>query len=249
MRKGCGIVAAIRNRKSVRPQEGSTEKEKIVTEDSGIPSQPSPSEPPPFQPVATPQYQPVASSYQPPPPPPAMGQPVAAKSGGTSAVKIILIIVAIFVGLAIMALGVVGYGVWRVSRAIHRNIANGSMTINTPGGPITTSSTASFTADELGTDIYPGAQPAKSGSMKMHLPTGAMISATFLTTDPKDKVIAFYKEKLGSGATAMEFGDNAMLSLQKGDHDHVTVTVSQQANQSDGKTQIHIQHITNTQSK
>lgn len=175
-----------------------------------------------------------------------MGQPVPARSGGTSAVKIVLIIVAVFVGLAIMAAGVVGYGVWRVSRAIHKNIANGSMTINTPGGPITAGSAQNFTADELGTDVYPGATPTKSGSMKMHLPTGAMISASYLTTDSKDKVVAFYKDKLGSGATSMDFGENAIMSLKKTDHDHVTVTISQQANQEHGETQIHIQHVTDT---
>jgi hypothetical protein len=218
-----------------------------VPEDSGMPgspSQPSSSEPPPFQPLATPQYQPVASSYQAPPPPPVMGQPVAAKQGGSNTVKIVLIIVAVFVVLAMMAAGVVGYGVWRVSRAIHKNIANGSMTINTPAGPITSNSTQTFTADELGTDVYPGAVAAKSGNLKMHLPTGSMLSATYLTTDSKDKVLAFYKDKFGSAATSMDFGSNAILTWKKSEHDQVTVTVAQRDGQDEGKTQIHIQHVT-----
>ena len=167
-----------------------------MPEDSGnpgFPNQPSGSEPPPFEPVATPQYQPVASAYQSPPPPPVGAQPVPAQSGGSSALKIVLIIVAVFVFLGVVVAGVVGYGIYRVSHAIHRNLANGTVTIPTAGGAFTASTGQTFTADELGTDIYPGATPAKSGNVKMHLPTGSMLSATYLTTDSKDKVLEFYK--------------------------------------------------------
>jgi hypothetical protein len=228
-------------------------KEKILAESPENPGtegssnpQYTPSAPPPFQPVTT-TFQPVSTPSQGTVVPPQPAAPV--KSGGSSALKIILIIVAVFVVLVLMVAGVIGYGVWRVSRAVHVNRATGETTINTPSGTFSANSAQKFTAGELGTDLYPGAEPAKSGSLKMNLPTGAMVSAVFLTTDSKDKVLDFYKSKLGSGATSMDFGNNAILTSKKSEHEQVTVTVSQEANQYDGKTQIHIQHVTDNQAK
>jgi hypothetical protein len=111
-------------------------------------------------------YAPAGSYPQPP------AAPV--KSGG-SALKIILIIFAVLVGLGILGAGAVGFTVWRVARAFHVNGKNGQVTLNTPSGSVTASNASNFTADELGTDIYPGAQPT-TGGMRMNLPTGSVVS-------------------------------------------------------------------------
>ncbi len=158
--------------------------------------------------------------------------------------KIILIIVAVFVCLGVLALGVVGYGIYRVSHAIHKHCQQFDHHSPPRAARFSASTGQTFTADELGTEIYPGAEPAKNGNVKMHLPTGSMLSATYLTTDSKDKVLAFYKDKFGSDATSMDFGSNAILTWKKSEHDQVTVTVAQRENQDNGKTQIHIQHVT-----
>jgi hypothetical protein len=230
----------------VLPQPVRTRKEKIVAEfpenpGSQGPPTPQPGAPPPFQPVAN-QYQPVAPPYATAP------QPMAAppKAGGSSALKIILIIVGVFVFLVVMVLAVVGYGVYRVRKAMHVNSATGAMTVNTPGFAMNADPSMKFTADELGTDLYPGADVAKSGNLRMNIAGSSIVSATFLTTDSKDKVIEFYKGKLGPDATSMDFGASAILSLKKGDQEQITVTIAQQSGQSDGKTQIHIQHTTVT---
>jgi hypothetical protein len=195
--------------------------------------------PPPFQPIAA-QYQPVAAPFATAP------QPAAAPptSGGSSALKIVLIIVGVFVVLGMLVVGVVGYGIWRVSRAVHVNSSTGAMTVTTPGGTFSANSTEKFTADELGTDIYPGAQPAKGG-MRMHLPSGSMVGANFLTSDSKEQVIAFYQNKFGSDAATMETGDGAVLTVNKSKQDTVMMTITQKANQFDGKTQIYIMHTIN----
>jgi hypothetical protein len=73
-----------------------------------------------------------------------------------------------------------------------------------------------------------------------------VVTATFLTSDAKEKVVDFYKDKLGSEASTMDFGANAILSLKKNEHETVQVTISQEANQFDGKTQIHISHTTSS---
>lgn len=190
---------------------------------------------PPFQPVTAP-FQPVAAPSQP------IAQP--ATSGGSSAVKIVLIIVAVFIGLGILGAGIFGYTVWRISRTIHVNGPNGQVTLHTPGGTVTANSTETFTASDLGTDIYPGAKSAKGG-MRMTLPTGSMVAGNFLTSDSKDQVVAFYKSRFGSEASVMETSDGAILTLNKSKQDTIMLTITQKPDQYDGKTHIYIMHTIN----
>jgi hypothetical protein len=166
-----------------------------------------------------------------------------ARSGG-SAVKVILIVVAVFIGMGIIGAGIFGYGVWRISRAVHVSGGSGAdrqVTINTPGGTITADSSEKFTASELGTEIYPGARPGH-GSMRMEMPTGSMVTATFITSASKDQVLAFYKANLGSAATVVDMPDGAILTLPRGQQESVTVTITSKPSENDGKTKIAIVH-------
>jgi hypothetical protein len=175
---------------------------------------------------------------QPAPPP--------AKSG-SSVVKIILIVVLIFVGLGVLAAGAVGFWVWRIAHAVHVSGPNGQVSISTPGGTITTSPDETYTANDLGTDIYPGATVAKGG-MKMTMPTGSSVTAIFTTSDSKDQVVSFYKSKFGSDATSMDFGPSAILTVKKGNDEQITVTVTSNSSEYGGKTQIVISHTVVTKS-
>ncbi len=163
------------------------------------------------------------------------------------ALKIILIIFAILVGLGILGAGAVGFMVWRVAHAFHVNGHNGQVTLNTPSGSVTASNASNFTSDELGTDIYPGAQPTQGG-MRMNLPTGSVVSGVFLTSDSKDQVLAFYKSKLGSDASVFDAANSAMISLRKASHENIMVSISSQESQNDGKTKISIVHTKNNHS-
>ena len=171
--------------------------------------------------------------------------PAPVKSG--SALKIILIIFAILVGLGILGAGAVGFMVWRVAHSFHVNGRNGQVTLNTPSGSVTASNASNFTSDELGTDVYPGAQPTQGG-MRMNLPTGSVVSGVFLTSDSKDQVLAFYKSKLGSEASVFDAANSAMISLRKGSHENIMVSISSQQSQNDGKTKISIVHTKNSHS-
>jgi len=214
------------------------------------PGSQGPPAPPPFQPVAS-QYQPPA--YPPVAAPPGYGAPspapVPARSGGSSAVKIILIIVGVFVLLGVMVVAVIGYGIYKVRKAIHVDGSTGAATLSVPGMSMNADPGMKFTASELGTEIYPGAEPKKSGSMRMSIAGSSVVSAAFLTSDPVDKVVSFYKDKLGSDATSMEFGGTSILTSKMNDHEQVSVTIVQHANQQDGRTQIQIQHTTAAQGK
>ena len=191
-----------------------------------------------------PAFQPVASTYQATGAPP---QPAAPPPARSSTLKIVLILLGVFAFLVVLAVGAIGYTAWRVSRAI-RIDKNGGMTVNTGNGTISSSPTDRFTADELGTDVYPGAQVDKGG-MRVTLPTGPVVAANFLTSDPKDKVVAFYKDRLGSGTTTMDIGTGAILQRTRNNQDAVTVTIVQRDNQDGGKTQIHIMHTTNNKAQ
>jgi zinc-ribbon domain len=180
-----------------------------------------------------PGYTPSATSYPIPPQP--------AQSNG--ALKIILIVVGVFVVIGVLAAAVVGFGVWRVSRAIVHKNSNGDVSISTPAGTITSGSTSSIDESELGIAIYPGATRGE-GSMNMHTPAGSLVSAVFLTSDSPAQVVAFYKAKLGSDVTdvsPMQSGKSTMITSAGDSKNKVMITVTSVDN---GKTRINILHTT-----
>jgi len=176
---------------------------------------------------------------------PAAVQPTAApaKSGG-SAVKIILIIVAIVAFLGLLALAGVMYACHRVTQAIHVNNNGGQVTLNTPKGKVDLNTTETYSASDLGTDIYPGAQSVHGG-MRMELPTGSMVTGVFVTSDSKDQVLAFYKTKFGSAASTFDTNDGAVITLPMGDKESVMVTITGKPSENEGKTKIVIVHTKN----
>lgn len=210
--------------------------------------------PPPPPPVNYPAAaQPAASAqaaagYRPPPPPPpgAGFAPAGAtsQSGGGSALKIVLIVLAILVGIGMLGAGAVGFMVWRVAHAIHVANRDGTLAFHTPDGNVSAGAATNFTADELGTDIYPGAKSARGG-MRMSLPSGSVVSAAFVTADSKDQVLAFYKDKLGSDASVFDSANSAMISVKKGPQENIMVTISSRASENEGKTKISIVHTKN----
>jgi nitrate reductase NapE component len=171
---------------------------------------------------------------------PATPAPAPAKTG-PSALKIVLIVILVFVVLGILVLGAVGFMVWHVARSVHVSGPNGQVTMSTPGGTITANPSETYTAAELGTDIYPGATSGKGG-MKMSIGGTSTVQAVLVTSDSKDQVVSFYKGRFGSDATVMDFGGAAILSVKKGNQETVTVTVTANSSQNGGKTQITISH-------
>jgi hypothetical protein len=179
----------------------------------------------------------------------APSQPVAppTQSGG-NALKIILIIVAVFVGLGILGAGAFGFFVWRVAHAVHVSGSGGQVTLHTPGGNFSANTTETYSAADLGTDIYPGALTGK-GSMRMTLPTGSMVTAVYVTSDSKDQVLSFYKTRFGSEASVFDSPDGTVLTLNKGQQESVVVTITKGSSDYEGKTQIAIVHTTSTKSQ
>lgn len=173
----------------------------------------------------------------------APAQPVAAPAKSGGALKIVLIIVAVIVGLGLLVVLAFGVLAYRVMHSIHVSGTgdNAHVTLNTPGGAISANTTETFSASDLGTDIYPGAESGK-GSMRMTMPTGSWVSAVFVTPDSKDQVVSFYKGRLGSELSVYDTANSAVLSAQKSKQESIIVTVTANASQYNGKTQIAIVH-------
>ena len=117
--------------------------------------------------------------------------------------------------------------------------------MTTPGGTVTANTSETYSASDLGTDIYPGAQPSK-GSLRMTLPNGSMVSAVYVTGDSKDQVLAFYKGKFGSNASIFDAPTGTVLTLNKGQQESVMLTITPNQSAYNGKTQITIVHTTST---
>jgi hypothetical protein len=200
-------------------------------------------------PPTTPAWTPLAVA-----PAPAVQQ----RPGG--AVKVILIIVGAFVGLGILCVALIMFGLWRVSRHVHVggngevSIAtpqgtlstsasdNGSVKISTPDGTLTAGNAAKVSAADLGIDIYPGAT-RHEGGMQIATAKGSTVSAVFATDDPMDKVVSFYKDRMGDGISVFQNDQGAILTQNGADNkSSVVVTVSTNTSANDGHTQIAIMH-------
>jgi hypothetical protein len=174
-------------------------------------------------------------AYQNVPPPPV--------TSGNNVVKIVLIVIGALVLLCVIVAGVIGIGVYRLTKNVHTN-SDGGVSLSTPNGTITTGKSVNVSAADLGTDPYPGAN-ASEGSMNMKTPNGAMITAVYTSTDSSDQVVAFYREKLGENASIVQSSNGTVISAGEKDRDNVVVTITPE---SIG-TKIAIIHVTNSRSE
>jgi len=164
---------------------------------------------------------------------------VAAPAGGSSALKIILIIVAVFVGIGVLVVAGIGFTIWRVSKTVHVSDSGKGVSVSVPGGGSYSAGNITVTASDLGVDIYPGAAQ-QQGAVRVSTPNGTAITAVYQTSDPMDKVVDFYKDKLGTGASVYQSDKSAMLSRADEDKkDNVIVTITAESN---SQTKIAIMH-------
>jgi hypothetical protein len=102
----------------------------------------------------------------------------------------------------------------------------------------------------LGIPVYPGATPSDAGSMAIaDTAKGENSQVAMLeTTDPFDKVYAFYKEQMPSGSEKMkvETGSSSMAEFQVGDTGAAEVK-NVMISSSNGKVAIELLHATKKQ--
>jgi CRISPR/Cas system CMR subunit Cmr4 (Cas7 group RAMP superfamily) len=121
--------------------------------------------------------------------------------GGSSALKIILIIIAVIVGMGVLAMVTCGIVIHRAVKSAHISQNGDNVKVETPFGSVETNKDPAQTAKDLGVDIYPGAVAQKNGTASMSFGSMHTVTATFETTDTGEKVCDFYKSKLPAGTT------------------------------------------------
>lgn len=166
--------------------------------------------------VSAPGTAPVATA------PGAVAPGVPPKQGG-SAVKIILIVVAVLVGLGIIGIGTVSYIGYRIAKSSHVTERNGKVSIDSPLGSMEANGDAEDAAREIGIDLYPGATPKKNGSVTMTIAGVHTTTAVLETSDSASKVAEFYRSKLPNANYTSQGDIYSMYSGGKDDMTTVTI--------------------------
>ncbi len=174
-------------------------------------------------------------------PQPAYGQPVVVPvqpaPSGSSAVKIILIVVGVIVGLGLLSAMAFMFGVWRLSRTVHVG-RTGDVVVATPNGTVSTGDASAVSEADLGVPIYPGAS-RREGGMQITSVTGSMVTVVFSTPDPVSKVVDFYRTKLGDNTSVIQSGTGAVISAGEQNKQGVVITIGSDSG-IDGGTKIAI---------
>ena len=167
----------------------------------------------------------------------APGQPA---QGGGNAVKIILIVVAVIVGLGILGIGVVSYVGYRIAKGTHVREHNGNVKVETPFGKIESSEDSSEVARDLGDFMYPGAEAVKGGSSMANIAGMHTVNAQLQTEDAPDKVAEYYRSKFPNANYTSTQGDTyTIVAGDRSSRNWTTVTITP----IDGKTTIQISRV------
>jgi len=157
------------------------------------------------------------------------GVPVQPAPAGNSAVKVILIVVGVIIGLGLVSMMAFTFA---VSRFFHVNQRGNSVTLSTSGGTISTGTGANVSAADLGVPIYPGAT-RREGGMQINSANGSMVTVVFSTPDPISNVVDFYKGKLGGNVSVMTSDTGAVISAGDQNKQGVIITIGKD-NSSNG---------------
>ncbi len=200
---------------------------------------------------ATPSTQaspPVPGPIPAPPAPGAAAVAAAPAKKGSSALKIVLIVVGVVGFFMVLAIGSCFYIAYRMKKGVEQTFkvdnAGKSVTIKTPQGAMTFGETKPHEAAKfVTTDVpaYPDSTPTENGSQISVPGKGGMATQEYETSDPVEKVVAFYKDKLGSKLEVQETEENAIMSLTT---PTATTTITISKDEKSGKTKIVILRVT-----
>jgi len=135
-------------------------------------------------------------------------------SGSSSALKIVLMIVGVIVFIGILGMVTCGIIVHRAIKSAKVSQKGDNVKIETPFGNMETSSDPQKTAEELGIEIYPGAQVQKAGTASVTFGSIHTVTANFESSDSVDKVCDFYRSKFPGAA------------VQSSDQTHCSIVAS-----------------------
>ncbi len=156
-----------------------------------------------------------------------------------NALKVILIVVAVIVGLGILGIAAVSFIGYRI--ATHTRVRNqdGNVRVETPFGTVQSSTDPDEAARNLGVELYPGATVVKGTSSNMNMGSMHTAAAEFESSDPANSVAEFYKSKVpGANVVSSNADHYSIISTNK--KNMLTISIEPR----DGKTRIHIARVT-----
>jgi hypothetical protein len=206
----------------------------------------APAVPPPSAGVPTPPATPPEVGLNAPPltQVPAATAPTA--TSGSPILKIVFAGVALLIFFSLLGIGACVFMVYRIKRSVNRIEKHAQTRLHWPAGtrdlalppttPVFSSNpnVATTTPSEVGIPAYAGATALDGGE---ELLLGTEGFKQYVTDDSIEKVLSFYKDKLGPTAMLQQSGNRAALQLAESDG-LATVTITQGANS--GKTKITI---------
>jgi hypothetical protein len=156
----------------------------------------------------------------------------------SNAVKVILIVVAIVVGLFILGIGTATFIGWRIARHTRVEQDRGKVRVETPFGTVESTDDSDEAARNLGIDVYPGARALKGNAANVTMGSMHTVAAEFETDDPPERVAEFYKKKLPHANIAVS--DAKHYTIISHDKKNLfTINIEPQ----EDKTLIHVANI------
>jgi hypothetical protein len=155
-----------------------------------------------------------------------------------NALKVILIVVAVVIGLCVLGVGTATFIGWRIAR--HTRVENdgGKVRVETPFGTVESSDNSEEAARNIGIDVYPGARARKSSAASVTMGSMHTVAADFETDDPPERVADFYKKRLPHANIAVS--DEKQYTIISNDKKNMfTINIESQ----EGKTLIHIANV------
>ena len=158
------------------------------------------------------------------------------KSSG--ALKVILIVVAVVVGLGILGVAAISFVGYRIAQRSRIHNENGNVRVETPFGTVNTNVDPDEAARNLGIELYPGAEVVKGTASAVNLGNMHTAAAEFETSDPASTVAEFYKSKVPNANVVSSTADHyAIISTDK--KNMLTINIEPK----NGRTRIHISKI------
>ena len=160
-------------------------------------------------------------------------------TGGSSALKVILIVVAIIVGVGILGVATVGIIGYRIAKNSRVSQNGDHVKVETPFGSVETSKDPDQAAKDLGIDLYPGAEVQRNGASSAAFGGIRTVTAMFETHDAADKVCTFYKSRF-PGAMVTTSDQNHCTIVSNNQKNMVTINVQA----SSDTTRLQITNVT-----
>jgi hypothetical protein len=149
--------------------------------------------------------------------------PVAPPPAGSSALKVVLIVIAVIIGLGILGVAAVGFVGYHFVKHAHVTQNGDHVRVETPLGTFSANDPDQAVKD-LGVDVYPGAEAQKDGSASATIGSIRTVTANFHSSDSPDKVCDFYKAKFPTATvTSADQGRCTIVSTNQ--NNSITINV------------------------